>query len=444
MTYKEVNVNIFISYSHKNKNERSECEKYLATIKRKQKTDVWYDFNILQGSDLDEIDENINKADIICLLLSQDYLDSKSCMEECKIAFQRTETNEIVVLPVILQACSWKDEEFKWPIALPKDGTPINKYGKPNEAWHEIYCGIKKNVEQYNELNSKCKVQINDDFLNLIQNVELAPVIGNNIKLDDIFIPPDLLYKEIGFEERKNNFNDFLDSYNNECNNVFISGDQQSGKTTLLYQLFIHLQNNFFPVLIDCNKDVKGKFENLIDKKIKEQYLGKISVLEITKKIIVLLDDFHKLKTIERQKIIGEIQNRNNIKIIATVDDIYNLGIKENILTKIFIHFSILKIGRNLRDKLICRWMELKGHDYEKETIYRDELFDRVTMIMQKSIVPSYPFYIYAILGAHSINNNLDSEITNQGHCYQALIFIALKKIGIKNWDGSDLIRKEE
>ena len=47
--------------------------------------------------------------------------------------------------------------------------------------------------------------------------------------------------------------------------------------------------------------------------------------------------------------------------------------------------------------------------------------------------MPSYPFFILTILSAHELKNPLDQDITSQGHCYQALIYLYLKKKGVKN-----------
>lgn len=47
--------------------------------------------------------------------------------------------------------------------------------------------------------------------------------------------------------------------------------------------------------------------------------------------------------------------------------------------------------------------------------------------------MPSYPFFILSLLAVHDTQNPLNSEITSQGHCYQALIYLYLRKQGVKN-----------
>ena len=47
--------------------------------------------------------------------------------------------------------------------------------------------------------------------------------------------------------------------------------------------------------------------------------------------------------------------------------------------------------------------------------------------------MPSYPFFILTLLAAHDTQKPLDSEITSQGHCYQALIYLFLRREGVEN-----------
>jgi hypothetical protein len=54
-------------------------------------------------------------------------------------------------------------------------------------------------------------------------------------------------------------------------------------------------------------------------------------------------------------------------------------------------------------------------------------------IIFGKGIMPSYPFFILSLLAAQDTQKPLDSEITSQGHCYQALIYLYLRKQGVKN-----------
>ena len=47
--------------------------------------------------------------------------------------------------------------------------------------------------------------------------------------------------------------------------------------------------------------------------------------------------------------------------------------------------------------------------------------------------MPSFPFFILTLLAAQDTQTPLDTEITTQGHCYQALIFLYLRREGVRN-----------
>ena len=47
--------------------------------------------------------------------------------------------------------------------------------------------------------------------------------------------------------------------------------------------------------------------------------------------------------------------------------------------------------------------------------------------------MPSYPFFVLSILAAQDMQNPLNQEISSQGYCYQALIYLYLRKEGVKN-----------
>lgn len=69
--------------------------------------DTWHDRRIGAGQEISQaIDEQINRDDIILLLVSADFLASNYCYDiEVKRAMERHEAGEAIVIPVILRAC---------------------------------------------------------------------------------------------------------------------------------------------------------------------------------------------------------------------------------------------------------------------------------------------------------------------------------------------------
>ncbi len=70
-------VNLFISYSSEDKELLRQLQKHLMSLQRRNLIDTWSKSEILPGADWKQhIEEQINKADIILLLISPDFIAS--------------------------------------------------------------------------------------------------------------------------------------------------------------------------------------------------------------------------------------------------------------------------------------------------------------------------------------------------------------------------------
>lgn len=142
-------IKIFFSYAHKDEPLRDELSKHLAILKRQGVISEWHDRLISPGEKwADVIDDRINQAQIILLLVSSDFLASDYCYEiEMRRALERDESGEAVVIPIILRPCSWKGGLFEKLQALPKDAKPVTSWANPDEAFTNIAEGIRATVK---------------------------------------------------------------------------------------------------------------------------------------------------------------------------------------------------------------------------------------------------------------------------------------------------------
>jgi hypothetical protein len=143
-------VQVFFSYSHKDEALRDELSKHLAILKRAGVIKEWHDRQIPPGSEwAGQIDDRMNHAHVILLLISSDFLASDYCHEiEMKRAMERHELHEAVVIPIILRPCDWNSALFGKLQALPKDAKPVTKWGDQDEAFLNVAQGIRKVVEK--------------------------------------------------------------------------------------------------------------------------------------------------------------------------------------------------------------------------------------------------------------------------------------------------------
>jgi hypothetical protein len=135
----------FISYSHVDGRYLERLHVHLAQLQREQIISTWTDKQILAGGKLDnEISNSLNSSDLFIALLSPDYINSNYCYEkEFEKALEMQKSNQIIIIPVIVEDCDWLNTPFQQFKALPKDGKPISEWNSENTAFLNVIQEIR-------------------------------------------------------------------------------------------------------------------------------------------------------------------------------------------------------------------------------------------------------------------------------------------------------------
>lgn len=143
-------VELFYSYSHNDERLRNRLEKHLSILKRQGVISNWHDRRITAGSEWKgEIDDHLNSAGIILLLVSADFLASDYCYDvEMSRALERHKSGETRVIPVILRPVDWKGAPFGGLLALPTDGKPVMEWKPSDKGFEDVARGIRVAVEK--------------------------------------------------------------------------------------------------------------------------------------------------------------------------------------------------------------------------------------------------------------------------------------------------------
>ncbi|MBI4962641.1 MAG: TIR domain-containing protein [Desulfomonile tiedjei] len=143
-------VRLFYSYSHKDESLCDQLETHLKILERRGLVESWQDRKIEAGDEWKErIDENLEAADIILLLVSANFIASDYCYEkEMKRALERDKNKEARVVPIIVRDCSWKKSPFAKLQALPKNGKAVTKWRDKDSAWRNVADGIEEVIEE--------------------------------------------------------------------------------------------------------------------------------------------------------------------------------------------------------------------------------------------------------------------------------------------------------
>ncbi len=428
-------IKIFISYAHKDKQYLDDFEKHIDPVKQKYSLEIFQDSQINAGEKFQhKIDENLDKSDIVLFFVSANSLGSQACKREKEQSLILKSKRNIVFIPIILSTCQWKETELKDFLATPEDGKPIDDFQDKNKAWNCVIDSLKKSFEQIEQIR---KIQIKEDFKKFLQDTESLTKAHHNkneVLLEDIFIDPMLeSYDETRSREHEEDIEySKLEDDILIHRNIVIAGENQSGKTTLCKKLFLALRKKgWLPVYVfDKDKKMKGIISNRIDNAFKEQYdiPKEVNYQELANRIIPIIDNFHLVK--EKEKHIAHLDDVYSFSIL-TLDDIFDLNIENKNIIKNFKHFKIKEFSHTLRNELIQKWLQLKDdttENYQELDEKTEQVNSTLGKIINKGIVPSYPFFIITILSTYETAKPLDENITSQGHCYQALIYIALRK----------------
>jgi 5'-methylthioadenosine/S-adenosylhomocysteine nucleosidase len=146
----EKTLKLFYSYSHEDEDLRNRLEKHLTILKRQNVIDTWHDRAIGAGTEWKEaIDENLETADIILLLVSADFLASDYCFDiEIKRAMEKHNEKSAVVIPISLRPCDTNDIDFMKLQGLPRNFEPVIKWVHQDEAFTDIAKGIRAVAER--------------------------------------------------------------------------------------------------------------------------------------------------------------------------------------------------------------------------------------------------------------------------------------------------------
>jgi formylglycine-generating enzyme required for sulfatase activity len=149
-------IKVFLSYSRKDDALREEFSAHLSSLTNQNLIEPWHDRKIDAGTEwAKEIDQNLEQAEIIVLLVSADFINSRYCYSnEMKQALARHAAKTAQVIPVIIRACDWQSSPLGVLQAIPRDGRAVasgrDQYGR-DTPWLQVVQEIGDAAKQIRE-----------------------------------------------------------------------------------------------------------------------------------------------------------------------------------------------------------------------------------------------------------------------------------------------------
>lgn len=141
---------IFCSYAHKDEKYRAELETHLSLLTRQGAVHVWHDRLIRPGGDwAREIDENLEHANVVLMLVSADFVASQYCFGiEMTRALERAQAGSARVVPILVRRCDLEDVPFGHLERLPTGDKPVKNWPDRDSAWTDVAKGVRKVVQE--------------------------------------------------------------------------------------------------------------------------------------------------------------------------------------------------------------------------------------------------------------------------------------------------------
>lgn len=138
-------IEIFLSYSHRDEALKDELAVHLTSLSRERLVSVWHDRRIGLGEDWrGAIDAHLEKAGIILLLVSPDFMASDYCHDvEASRAMERLARGQALVIPILLRPTDWSHAPFARLQALPRNMVPVKSWRDRDEAWLDVVTGLR-------------------------------------------------------------------------------------------------------------------------------------------------------------------------------------------------------------------------------------------------------------------------------------------------------------
>lgn len=143
-------LSVFISSSRHDDNLRSKLLAHFAPLRWQGIVRDWHERLIGAGEDIRHaIDQHLEAADLVMLLVSSDFLASRYCYDvEVRRALERHRLGHARVIPVILRDCDWHAAGFGHLKALPTNGLAVTSWKNEDEAFADIVRELRNTLSE--------------------------------------------------------------------------------------------------------------------------------------------------------------------------------------------------------------------------------------------------------------------------------------------------------
>ncbi len=148
-------IEVFYLYTDQDEDLQRQLDNHLSFLRGEGLIAPWHKRLITPGMNRTEaLDQHLNAASIILLLVSVDFMASGYCYGiEMQRAMERHNAGEAHIIPILLRPVeNWQDTQFGKLQVLPRNGTPVTSWFNREDAFVDIAQGIRETLREVQNL----------------------------------------------------------------------------------------------------------------------------------------------------------------------------------------------------------------------------------------------------------------------------------------------------
>ena len=136
---------LYVSSAPSDADLQTQLANHLNLLERQEIITSWHHRQMLPGDEPAQvINDRLNSADIILLLISADSISDHTCYDiEINRAMERHQAGEARVIPILLRPVDWQGAPFSQLPVLPRNQQPVTSWGDRDAAFQAIAEGIR-------------------------------------------------------------------------------------------------------------------------------------------------------------------------------------------------------------------------------------------------------------------------------------------------------------
>lgn len=136
--FPSMGVRTFYSYAREDAKYLDDVRSSIAALRHQRRIEEWWDRERAGVEWEQAIERELDRAQLVVLLVSRDFIQSDYCHKEMTRAMERQRNGFCTVVPVLIRPCNWKIAGFSHLNVIPVGANPVSNWNSLDEALEHV------------------------------------------------------------------------------------------------------------------------------------------------------------------------------------------------------------------------------------------------------------------------------------------------------------------